>query len=128
MDNGAGGNRISAVGTLANPGRISLFGKIDGGGMALEQWHSWTWSAETGAKLRITRNLGAVLAYRWFGSHFEDDTPEAVIISCFDQVRREVARLAETRGVAVVEDESLAELTLGAEPPPPIAAASPSCR
>lgn len=39
--------------------------------------------------------------------------------------RREVAQLAETRGVAVVEDESLAELTLDAEPPPPIAAFAP---
>jgi DNA-binding transcriptional MocR family regulator len=39
--------------------------------------------------------------------------------------RREVAELAEARGVPVVEDESLAELTFGAEPPPPIAAFAP---
>jgi DNA-binding transcriptional MocR family regulator len=39
--------------------------------------------------------------------------------------RRDVAQLAETRGVVVVEDESLAELTFGAEPPPPIAAYAP---
>jgi len=39
--------------------------------------------------------------------------------------RREVAALAEASGVAVVEDESLAELTFGAEPPPPIAAFAP---
>lgn len=42
-----------------------------------------------------------------------------------EAARREVARLAETRGVAVVEDESLAELTFAAEPPPPIAAFAP---
>jgi DNA-binding transcriptional MocR family regulator len=39
--------------------------------------------------------------------------------------RREVARLAESGDLAVVEDESLAELTFGAEPPPPIAAHAP---
>ena len=42
-----------------------------------------------------------------------------------EAARREVASLAETTGVAVVEDESLAELTFGAEPPPPIAAFAP---
>jgi hypothetical protein len=60
-------------------GRLSLFGKIDGGGMALNQWNSWTWSADVGAKLRITRNLGAVAAYRWFASHWEEGQPEVVI-------------------------------------------------
>ena len=39
--------------------------------------------------------------------------------------RREVAALAEATGVAVVEDESLAALSFGAEPPPPIAAFAP---
>jgi len=39
--------------------------------------------------------------------------------------RREVAALAEASGVPVVEDESLGELTFGAEPPPPIAAFAP---
>jgi DNA-binding transcriptional MocR family regulator len=39
--------------------------------------------------------------------------------------RREVARLVEARGVALVEDESLADLTFGAEPPPPVAAFAP---
>jgi DNA-binding transcriptional MocR family regulator len=39
--------------------------------------------------------------------------------------RREVAALAAASGVAVVEDETLAELTFGAEPPPPIAAYAP---
>ncbi len=40
--------------------------------------------------------------------------------------RRDVARLAESAGVAVVEDESLADLTFGTEPPPPIAAYAPA--
>jgi DNA-binding transcriptional MocR family regulator len=39
--------------------------------------------------------------------------------------RRDVARLAEESGLVVVEDESLAELSFGAEPPPPIAAFAP---
>ena len=39
--------------------------------------------------------------------------------------RREVAALAEATGVPIVEDESLAALTFGAEPPPPIAAFAP---
>ena len=39
-----------------------------------------------------------------------------------EHVRREVARLAEQLQVPVVEDHALAELSLGPEPPPPIAA------
>jgi DNA-binding transcriptional MocR family regulator len=39
--------------------------------------------------------------------------------------RREVARIAETSGLVVVEDETLAELSFGPEPPPPIAAFAP---
>ena len=39
--------------------------------------------------------------------------------------RREVARLAEQRGLAVLEDESLSDLSFGAEPPPPIARFAP---
>ena len=39
--------------------------------------------------------------------------------------RREVAALVETSGIALVEDESLADLSFGAEPPPPIAAFAP---
>jgi DNA-binding transcriptional MocR family regulator len=39
--------------------------------------------------------------------------------------RREIARLAEEKGVAVLEDESLSELGFGAEPPPPIARYAP---
>ena len=42
-----------------------------------------------------------------------------------EATRREVAALAESRGVVVVEDESLADLSFGAEPPPPIAAFAP---
>ena len=60
-------------------GRLSLFGKIDGGGFAVDQWHSWTWSGEAGAKLKITRNLGVIAAYRWFASHWEDDSPTLVV-------------------------------------------------
>jgi DNA-binding transcriptional MocR family regulator len=39
--------------------------------------------------------------------------------------RREVARLAEERGLAVLEDESLSDLSFGPEPPPPIARFAP---
>jgi DNA-binding transcriptional MocR family regulator len=39
--------------------------------------------------------------------------------------RREVARLAEESGVAVVEDECLSDLSFGPAPPPPIAAFAP---
>jgi DNA-binding transcriptional MocR family regulator len=42
-----------------------------------------------------------------------------------ESARREVAALAERSGVPVVEDESLADLTFGAAPPPPIAAFAP---
>lgn len=39
-----------------------------------------------------------------------------------ERQRREVVELAERTGVPVLEDLALAELTLGAEPPPPLAA------
>jgi DNA-binding transcriptional MocR family regulator len=39
--------------------------------------------------------------------------------------RREVAQLAEKSGVTVVEDESLADLSFGSDPPPPVAAFAP---
>jgi len=39
--------------------------------------------------------------------------------------RRAVARLAEDTGTTILEDESLAELSFGSEPPPPIAAFAP---
>jgi DNA-binding transcriptional MocR family regulator len=39
--------------------------------------------------------------------------------------RRDLAALAETNGVVVVEDESLAELSFGAEAPPPVAVFGP---
>jgi DNA-binding transcriptional MocR family regulator len=41
-----------------------------------------------------------------------------------ESARREVAELAEAKGVVVVEDESLDQLGFGMEPPPPIAAFS----
>src|SRR5439155_18357619 len=39
-----------------------------------------------------------------------------------EPVRREIARIADETDVALVEDDKLADLTLGAEPPPPVAA------
>jgi len=39
-----------------------------------------------------------------------------------EPVRREMARIADETDVALVEDDTLADLTLGAEPPPPVAA------
>jgi DNA-binding transcriptional MocR family regulator len=39
--------------------------------------------------------------------------------------RREVARLSEERGVPVLEDETLSDLSFGPEPPPPIARFAP---
>jgi len=42
-----------------------------------------------------------------------------------EAARREVAALCTARGITVVEDESLAELTFDGEPPPPIAACAP---
>jgi DNA-binding transcriptional MocR family regulator len=39
--------------------------------------------------------------------------------------RREVARLSEEKGIAVLEDESLSDLSFGPEPPPPIARFAP---
>lgn len=41
-----------------------------------------------------------------------------------EATRREIARLADETEVPVVEDDTLADLTLGPEPPPPIAAFS----
>lgn len=41
-----------------------------------------------------------------------------------EAARREIARLADSTEIPVVEDDTLADLTLGAEPPPPIAAFS----
>jgi DNA-binding transcriptional MocR family regulator len=40
--------------------------------------------------------------------------------------RRDIARIADESGVPIVEDDTLADLTLGAEPPPPIGAFSRS--
>ena len=39
-----------------------------------------------------------------------------------EPVRREIARIADETDIALVEDDTLADLTLGAEPPPPVAA------
>ena len=39
-----------------------------------------------------------------------------------EPARRELARLARSSGVTVIEDNTLAELTLGCEPPQPVAA------
>lgn len=41
-----------------------------------------------------------------------------------EPARREIAKIADETAVPLVEDDTLADLTLGAEPPPPIAAFS----
>lgn len=41
-----------------------------------------------------------------------------------EAARRAIARIADVSGVPIVEDDTLADLTLGPEPPPPIAAFS----
>jgi DNA-binding transcriptional MocR family regulator len=41
-----------------------------------------------------------------------------------ETARREIARIADRTEVPIVEDDTLADLTLGADPPPPIAAFS----
>lgn len=41
-----------------------------------------------------------------------------------EATRREIARIADQTEVPIVEDDTLADLTLGADPPPPIAAFS----
>ena len=41
-----------------------------------------------------------------------------------EATRRAIARIADESGVPIVEDDALADLTLGPEPPPPIAAFS----
>jgi DNA-binding transcriptional MocR family regulator len=41
-----------------------------------------------------------------------------------EATRRAIARIADESGVPIVEDDTLADLTLGPEPPPPIAAFS----
>ena len=46
--------------------------------------------------------------------------PTGVLAS--EPMRREMARIADETDVPFVEDDTLADLTLGAEPPPPIAA------
>jgi DNA-binding transcriptional MocR family regulator len=45
-----------------------------------------------------------------------------------EKERRIVARLSEETGVPVLEDNTLAELSLGADPPPPLAAFAPKAR
>jgi DNA-binding transcriptional MocR family regulator len=48
--------------------------------------------------------------------------PTGAVVS--EAARREIARIADESNVPIVEDDTLADLTLGAEPPPPIAAFS----
>ena len=45
-----------------------------------------------------------------------------------EKERRVIARLAEETGVPVLEDNTLAELSLGADPPPALAAFAPKAR
>jgi hypothetical protein len=60
-------------GEAALLGRLSAFGRIDGGGMGTRIYRSYSWSADAGVRLRVTRNLGAVAGYRWYRVHLEDD-------------------------------------------------------
>ena len=75
--------------------------------------------AEIPALRRATQHATPALVYLVPSFH----NPTGSVMP--EGARREVAALAEATGVAVVEDESLAELTFGAEPPPPIAAFAP---
>jgi len=69
---------LGARGAVVVAGRLSLFGRTDGGGMALDAWRSWSFNAEAGARLRITDHLGVVAAWRWYRAHVEDGRPEKV--------------------------------------------------
>jgi DNA-binding transcriptional MocR family regulator len=71
--------------------------------------------ADIGALGAATRS-GPVLVYLVPSFH----NPTGTVMP--ERARRAVAELAESRGVVVVEDESLADLAFRDEPPPPIAA------
>jgi DNA-binding transcriptional MocR family regulator len=75
--------------------------------------------ADTAALARLVAQAKPALVYLVATFHNPTGTvlPEAG--------RRDVARLAAETGVTIVEDESLADLSFGSEPPPPIAAFAP---
>ena len=68
------------------------------------------------AALRSAAHSGPVLVYLVPSFH----NPTGTVMP--ESARRAVAELAESRGLVVVEDESLADLAFRDEPPPPIAA------
>jgi len=74
--------------------------------------------ADIGELKRLVTQASPALVYLVPSFH----NPTGAVLP--EAARREVARLAESSGTAVVEDESLAELSFGSEPPPPVAAFS----
>jgi DNA-binding transcriptional MocR family regulator len=66
----------------------------------------------------VVARVGPRLAYLVPTFH----NPTGSVVS--EAARREIARIADETDVPIVEDDALADLTLGAEPPPPIAAFS----
>ena len=95
------------------PGAIDLFGS------ARVRMTPVPPAAEPGAMERIAaalRRPRARLLYLQPTFH----NPTGAVLP--ERQRREIARLAEQSGVAILEDHTLADLSLGAAPPPPIAA------
>ncbi|MEO8190113.1 MAG: PLP-dependent aminotransferase family protein [Acidobacteriota bacterium] len=95
------------------PGAIDLFGS------ARLRMTPVPPAAEPGAVERIAaalRRPRAKLLYLQPTFH----NPTGAVLP--ERQRREIARLAEQSGVAILEDHTLADLSLGAAPPPPIAA------
>jgi DNA-binding transcriptional MocR family regulator len=68
---------------------------------------------------RLVSETAPVLTYLVPTFH----NPTGTVLS--ESGRREVARLAERRGTTILEDESLVDLSLGGDVPPPIAAFAP---
>ena len=75
--------------------------------------------ADVGALGRLVAQGSPALVYLVPSFH----NPTGTVLP--ESGRREVARLAEEKGLTVVEDESLADLSFGKDPPPPIAAFAP---
>lgn len=75
--------------------------------------------ADVGSLRRLVAQAAPALVYLVPSFH----NPTGTVLP--ETARREVARLSEQNRLAVVEDESLADLSFGREPPPPIAAFAP---